>query len=151
MSEDQQAPEAEMVLAEFVPQGELSRDERTELKRLSKELMGASSKWQKFVDGVPQEITREVEEVVPGENGEPDTTRKVTVPVLVNGVKQTFIKRFTQREVLDLLVEFKVKRELALAQRKALLEAQAKALAQKEAEEKLMKEIEAASGSSALA
>jgi len=122
--------EAEVVKSEVVvPRKDLSRaltrQEREELKALSKEIFGVSSKYEKFY--VQKElIVRKTTEIVPGENGEPDTMKDVEVPVSVNGVRQWQNKYRTTEEVLQLLQEFKAGRDAYAAQVK-LQEEEAKA------------------------
>lgn len=82
------------------------------------EMFGVSSKYQKFVRGIPEVVTEEVEETVPGENGAEATTRMVRVPKLTtDGRKQVHTKFYTYEEVLNLLLGMKAKHE-------AMMEAQ---------------------------
>lgn len=115
----------------------LNRNERDQLKALSKEVFGVSSKYQRFLEGVAEVITHEVDEEVPGDA--PATTRKVRVPTLTaNGVKQTRIKRYTFQETLDLLLSFKAQRD---AMSKAQLDQQAAAAAKK-VQDELQKKVQ---------
>lgn len=99
---------------------------RDQLKALSKEIFGTENKYRKLYEG-KELITRKTVETVPGENGEPDTTKTVDVPVLMNGTKQYRMIYRTTNEVMALLKEFKVKREEFLVQLKAQQEADKKA------------------------
>lgn len=85
----------------------ITRVEREELKALSKEIFGKTSAYQRFLNGVPEVITKTVTEEVPGENGAEPTKKEVKVPVLMNGVKQSRIKYYSVQEVKELLVGFK--------------------------------------------
>lgn len=109
-----------------------SREEREELKALSTEIFGVPSRYRKLY-ATQELITHKVAEVVPGENGEPDTTKLVEVPELKNGVKQYKSKYRNTEEVLQLLREFKAKRDAFLAE-----------MEKKKAEERVKKEVEEA-------
>lgn len=98
--------------------GPLSREMREEMKELSKAVFGVSSKYQKLYEQ-NELVTEKRMETVPGENGEPDTEREVTVPVLKNGSKQTRVVRRNNQEVLDLLRTFKARRDEFMAQMQA--------------------------------
>jgi len=122
-----------------------NREQREELKALSQEVFGVSSKWQKLMEYDEVKKTK-VKETVPGENGEPDTEREVEVPLFVPGTK---VKQSTRRyrsieEVLELLRSFKAKRDEYLAQIK---KQQEEAKAKKEAEEQARKVQEQLGGS----
>jgi hypothetical protein len=120
---------------------DISRELREELKSLSKEVFGVSSKWQKLME-YDHVLTHKVKETVPGENGEPDTEREVEVPLYAPGttkVKQSVRKYRTPEEVLELLKGFKAKRDEFIAQMKAQQEA-AKAKAAEEAQAKKVQE-----------
>lgn len=112
------------------PQGKETRSQRDEMKALSLEIFGKTSRYSKmFVyDDV---LATEVDETIPGSNGEPDTTKKVRVPILFNGSKQSRRKYRNVEEVIGLLYAFKAKRDGFLAQMKAQ---QAQDAAAKEAE-----------------
>lgn len=121
----------------------ITRAEREELKALSLEIFGVSSKWKKLLDnGITKQLTKTVVETVPGENGEPDTTREVEVPVLTeSGATQSYTKYLSVEEVRDLLLDLKAKRDAFLAERKAKMEeAQAKK-AQEDAANKVHEEL----------
>lgn len=142
----------------------IDRATREELNALSKEIFGSASRWKKFVDGVPQTVTREVEETVPAEfetrtdeNGvetqvevKAAETKKVQVPVLINpnplnkknpdGHVYKTIKRYTIEETRQMLLDMKVQLDNFRAQMKAQQEEQAA----KQAAEKAQKDAEAA-------
>lgn len=126
----------------------IDREEREELNKLSKEVFGSASKWQKFLNNGLKELTqRTVVEVVPGENGAPDTTKQVKVPVLTpNGVKQYHIKHFTLETMKEWLLELKTKRDEFMAMIK---KQQDEEKAKKEADE-LAKKINEDIGGSAI-
>lgn len=122
-----------------------NKEQRQELKALSQEVFGVSSKWQKLLEYDEVKKTK-VKETVPGENGAPDTEREVEVPLYVPGTK---VKQSTRRyrsieEVLELLREFKAKRDEYIAQIK---KQQEEAKAKKEAEEQARKVQEQLGGS----
>lgn len=121
-------------------QGHETRAQRDQMKALSLEIFGKSSRYQKMFQ-YDDVLTHEVDEVVPGENGEPDTTKKVRVPLLYNGSKQSRRKYRTVEQVIQVLVEFKAKRDEFIAQMK---KQQEEAAAKKEAElqaQKLQQEL----------
>jgi len=95
--------------------GPLSREMREEMKALSKEIFGSSSKYQKLYEQT-EIVTMKKKEIIPGENGAEDTEREVTVPVLVNGSKQSRVVRRNNAEVLELLKTFKARRDEFMAQ-----------------------------------
>lgn len=86
----------------------ISRKDRKELDALSKEVFGVSSKWQQYFKGVEELVTKTVKEVVPGDKGEPDTTKETVVPVLTeNGSKQYKTRVYSVDEIKELLLKFK--------------------------------------------
>jgi len=90
----------------------LNRKTREELNALSKEVFGASSRWQKYLESGTQELlVEEVSEIVPGaKEGDPDTERKVQTPVKrEDGAMQFYTKHYTVEDVRTLMVERKVK------------------------------------------
>jgi hypothetical protein len=92
----------------------IDRKTRDELSALSKEVFGASSRWQKLMnDGVQELLTEEVTELVPGEKeGDEPTERKVWVPVKrSDGALQYSIKRYTLEEVHAYMLDLKKKFE----------------------------------------
>lgn len=123
---------------------EESREQREQMKALSMEIFGKSSRYQKFYEQ-EELVTRTAVETVPGENGAADTNKEVNIPVLsANGTKQYRIKYRTADEVLQLLQEFKAKRDAFIEQMKAQQEAEK---VKKEAEELAKKVQEDLSGS----
>ena len=122
-----------------------TRKQREQLKALSKEIFGASSKWQKLME-YDHVLTHKVKETVPGENGEPDAEREVEVPLFVAGtkVKQSVRKHRSIEEVLTLLLDFKAKRDEYVAKVKA---AQEEAKKKREEEEQARKVQEQLGGS----
>lgn len=89
----------------------ISKQDRDALNALCKDIFGASSKWQKMVkDGIQTIVTKEVEEVVPATETEPESTRKVTVPDLdETGKKRAVLKFHTVEETLTMLMDIKTK------------------------------------------
>ncbi len=99
---------------------DLPRTVRKELDAISKEVFGASSKWQKYLKGVQELVTKTVKETVPGDNGAPDTERDITVPVLTpEGAKQYRTKVYGVDEIRTMLLNFKAQRDAIIAQMKA--------------------------------
>jgi hypothetical protein len=153
MSYDQ-VETTEEIKVETVPQGKgtmqghETREQREQLKALSAEIFGKSSRYQKlFV--YDQVLTRKIKEVVPGENGAPDTEVEKEVPILAPGttkVKQSVRRYRTVEEVIKLLQDFKAKRDEYIANMK---KAQDEAKAKKDAEDQA-KKIQEELGGSAL-
>lgn len=110
-----------------------TREQREQMKLLSSEIFGASSKWQKLYQ-YDAALTLTKTETIPGIDGAEDTTKEVEVPLYVEGtkVKQFERKYRTTEEVLALLLSFKQKRDEYLANMKKL---QAEALAKRQADE----------------
>jgi hypothetical protein len=124
-----------------------TREQREQMKALSLEIFGASSKWQKLYK-YDAALTLTKTETIPGVDGAEDTTKEVEVPLYVEGtkVKQFERKYRTTQEVLDLLLSFKAKRDEYLANMRKL---QAEALAKRKADEE-RKKIEQELAGSAL-
>lgn len=122
-----------------------TREQREQMKLLSSEIFGASSKWQKLYK-YDAALTLTKTETIPGIDGAEDTTKEVEVPLYVEGtkVKQFERKYRTTEEVLALLLSFKQKRDEYLANMKKL---QAEALAKRQADEKAKKLQEDLGGS----
>lgn len=119
-----------------------TKAEREELKSLSKEVFGVSSKYQVFLKGRYEVVTKEVEEEVPGENGAEPTKRTVRVPVLEpNGAKRMFLKRYSIEETLNLLRGFKVQKDAFMEQQKAAQAEAAKKQAEAELQNKVQQEL----------
>lgn len=124
---------------------DIPRELREELKKLSKEVFGVSSKWQKMLEGQSVLLTRKTTEVVPAEEGKEATTKEVEVPVLTSyGAKQFVMKYLTVEEVHTKLLEFKKQLD---AMREQIKQQQEEKKA-KEAEELALKNLkESAQGS----
>lgn len=97
---------------------EITRVERKELDLLSKDVFGASSRWQKLIDkGYDELVTEEVEETVPAEKeGDEPTKRTVRVPVKVDGANRYVRKYHTIESVLEFMVEQKKQLDIFRAQ-----------------------------------
>lgn len=126
---------------------DLSREDKDYLKGLSKEVFGASSRWQKLVErGYGELVTEETTEYVPNEK-DPEaegTTRKVQVPVLYKGMKHSVITRHTVESIRTYMLERKVR----LDEIRAMIAKQrADAQAKKEREEEQQRILSEASGS----
>lgn len=118
--------------------GHESRPVREALKALSKEVFGASSRYEKLFE-YDHVLTHKVKETVPGENGAPDTEREVEVPLMAKGttkVKQSVRKYRSVEEVMQVMLDFKAKRDAFIAEMKAQQEA---AKAKQEADAKAKK------------
>ena len=111
------------------------------LNALSKEVFGASSRWQKLVNkGFTQVVTEESKEMTPTE-ADPSVLEEkiVTVPVRAKsgGIVST-TKRHTVESVYKLMLDLKARRDAYLARVKAHREAQEKL----KAEEALRKSVQ---------
>lgn len=126
----------------------MTRAEREELKALSLELFGVSSKWKSFLElGTRKVLSRTVTETVPGENGEPDTTRDVKMPILsASGAKQYVIVLPTVTELRSLLSDLKRQND-ELKAKLSKLELNLKTQKEQEA---LVSQVQKAGGGSAL-
>lgn len=90
----------------------LSRVKREELNALSKEVFGASSRWQKLIEkGIAEVVTEKVTEYVPSEDGEGEgTTKQVDVPVRrKDGAIMSTTKHFDENTVKEYMLERKAK------------------------------------------
>lgn len=128
------------------PQGYETREQRDQMKALSLEIFGKTSRYQKLFE-YDEVLTHSVEETVPGENGEPDTVKKVQVPTFAKNttkVKQSRRKYRTVEQVIQVLQEFKAKRDEFIAKMKAEQEA---AKVKKDAEDQAKKIQEELAGS----
>jgi hypothetical protein len=132
--------------AQAAPQT-LTRAEREELNALSKEVFGASSRWQKLVtNGYSELVTQQVIEEVPAEKaGDAPTTREVTAPLLrADGARQSVTKYHTVESIRAYMVERKAKiEEIRAAIKKQQEEARAKK-AQEELALKVHNELQGA-------
>lgn len=116
---------------------ELDKRTRLALDHLSKEVFGASSRWQKLIDkGYTELVTEEVTETVPAEKeGDEPTKRQVQVPVLNKfGAQQFVTKRYTIESVMEFMQKHK----------KAMDELRAKMAAMQEEQRKKKEEAELA-------
>lgn len=123
-----------------------TREQREQLKALSTEVFGKSSRYQKLYE-YDHVKTHKIKETVPGENGAPDTEVEKEVPLMAAGttkVRQSVRKYRTTEEVLQLMLDFKAKRDEYLAQVK---KAQDEQKAKKEADEQARKIQEQLGGS----
>lgn len=95
----------------------LSKEEKEEFKAYSQEFLGSSGRWQKMLnEGIRELRTRKVMEVVPGENGGPETTKAVEIPVLTaNGAKEYYQRYFTVETLREFFLEIKRKRDEFIA------------------------------------
>lgn len=81
----------------------MNRNDRETLNKLSKEVFGSSSKWQKLVnDGFVDTMTRDREAMIPSKNG-PLQMRTFVDKKLVN-------RRYTVEEVTQLMLDVLKKR-----------------------------------------
>ena len=125
---------------------EITRELREELKALSKEIFGVSSKWHTMLEkGTVQLVTRRVKETVPGKEGEEPTVTEKDVPVLTaSGATQSIEKRYTVKEIHNILLSLKAQIEAHKAEEKR----QQDEKAAQEAEHKALKHVhESAHGS----
>lgn len=123
---------------------QLSHAERDEMKALSKEVYGASSRCKKLIDdGYAQLLTETVTEYVPGktkEDGteEEGTTREVQVPLKrADGAKQSVITRHTVDSVRKEMLDRKAK----IAEIRAIMKQQQDEQQAKRQKEALMREV----------
>lgn len=126
--------------------GPPTREQREQLKALSTEIFGKSSRYQKLYE-YDQVLTRKIKETVPGENGEPDKEEENEVPLMVGpgkGSKQSVRRYRTTEEVLQLMLDFKAKREEFMRQ---MEEQKAAAKAKKDADDAAKKVQEELGGS----
>lgn len=122
---------------------EVKGEEREQLDALSKEVFGATSRWQSLVrKGFSELITEEVQEYVPGETAADGTvgegfTRMVQVPVKrKDGAHQSVHKRHDIRSVTIYMLERKaqldkIKAEIKRIQDEEKAKKDAAALAKK--------------------
>jgi len=118
----------------------IDRQTKDELNALSKEVFGASSRWQKLIgNGYTELVTEEVEEVVPAEKeGEEPTTRKVRVPLKnAAGMHQSVIKYHTVESVREYMLD----RKKMLDQIRAQIKKQQDEARAKKEQEELTKKV----------
>ncbi len=121
----------------------LDSDTKAKLNALSKELFGATSRWTKMVKtGRFEQVTEEVTEYVPGEKEEDEgTTRKVQVPIKVNGMAISRRKRFTVDEVESYMLKLKAQLDAFKAIIEQQKKAQEAAKAQAELDQKVQETV----------
>jgi predicted PolB exonuclease-like 3'-5' exonuclease len=110
----------------------LTKAQREELKALSKEVFGSSSRYQKLMGkGYMEMLTEELSEIVPGEKeGDPDVEKMVKIPVkTADGALQYVQKYHTAESVKAYMEQCRVTIEKFKAD-----------MAKKEVEEKAKKE-----------
>lgn len=120
----------------------MDRKTREELNALSKEVFGVPSKWQKFLKGVPEPVTKMVTERVKDKDGkETEVTRQVYETYGKKHQKKVFIKKYyTIEEIKNLMVAIKNSKEEALKKQK-----------ETEEQQKLNAEVQNVAGGSSLA
>lgn len=127
----------------------MDRQTREEMNALSKEVFGASSRWQKLLTkGYPKLLTEEVEETVPAEKeGEEPKVIKVQKPVLrADGAKQSVQAYHTVESVKEMMLALKVKRDEFLAMIAQQQKEQEEAKKKAELQEKVQSELAGAAG-----
>jgi hypothetical protein len=87
----------------------IDKELREEMKALSKELLGTSSKWEKIVrDGILVPRTKMEKIIVPGKDGQPDTENEIKVLALNEQKQKVYdTKYLTAEELLDELRKIK--------------------------------------------
>lgn len=119
-----------------------------ELSALSKEVFGSRSRWKKLIEkGYIKQTTEDLDEIVPGENGAPDTTQKVPVAKRrKDGAYLNTLERHTIESVKEYMLDLKKKREEFMAMIKKAQEEQEAKKKQAELEEKVARELTGSSG-----
>lgn len=94
---------------------DIPRELREEMNALSKEVFGVPSKWQKLLrKGTMNLQTKEITEVVPGEEGKEPTTKKSTVAKLnEHGAKYSVQKYYTVEEIKKIMLDAKAAMQAA--------------------------------------
>jgi hypothetical protein len=141
----------------WLPTSHLTRAEREEMKALSKEVFGSSSRWAKFVDkGVTQKVTKKVSEEVTKEDGTKETVEKV-VPVHLrvghHNHEYSVHKYFTVSEVKAMMLERKAQLEQIreqIAQQQAEAKQKQEEAAKTQAAYQQAKTVQKAAGGSAI-
>jgi prophage tail gpP-like protein len=116
----------------------MTKAEREEMKALSTQVFGGPNRYKKIMQkGLLETQTHSIMELVPGENGEPDTARETQVPDTVNGRPVRVVRYPTETEMRDMMVK---QRDSYL---KSVAEYQAKQEAEKQEAEakKLQNEV----------
>jgi hypothetical protein len=125
----------------------MKRKVREELKALSQEVFGASSRYQKLINtGYDELVIEELDEVLPGaKEGDPDIVRKVSVPVKREDGSMQYVRKYhTEESIKQYMIERKVQLEQI---RETIKKQQEEAKAQKEQEELAKKVQQELSGS----
>lgn len=120
---------------------DLTHEEKAELNALSKDVYGASSRWQKLITkGYAKLLTEEVTEYVPNPEDESKegTERKVQMPVLrKDGAKQSVQTYHTVDSIKAEMVDRKAK----LDEIRAILKKQQDDAREKQEKEQLSKQV----------
>jgi hypothetical protein len=116
------------------------------LNKLSKEVFGASSRWKKLVEkGYVKQVTEELDDIVPGENGEPDTVKKVQVASRrADGAYLNTLERHTLASVEEYMLDLKKKRDEFLAMIEKQRQEQEAKRRQAELEQQVHREVSGA-------
>lgn len=96
---------------------DIPRELREEMNALSKEVFGVPSKWQKLLrKGTMNLITKEITEIIPGEEGKEPTTKKSTVAKLnEHGQKVSVQKYYTVDDIKKIMLDAKAAMDAARA------------------------------------
>jgi hypothetical protein len=122
------------------------REVTDRLNKLSKEVFGASSRWKKLVEkGYVKQVTEELDDIVPGENGEPDTVKKVQVASRrADGAYLNTLERHTLASVEEYMLDLKKKRDEFLAMIEKQRQEQEAKRRQAELEQQVHREVSGA-------
>jgi hypothetical protein len=122
------------------------REVTDRLNKLSKEVFGASSRWKKLVEkGYVKQVTEELDDIVPGENGEPDTVKKVQVASRrADGAYLSTLERHTLASVEEYMLDLKKKRDEFLAMIEKQRQEQEAKRRQAELEQQVHREVSGA-------
>lgn len=119
---------------------DLTREEKNELNVLSKDVYGASSRWQKLINkGYTKLLTEETTEYVPNEDESKEgTTRKVQIPVKrADGALQSVQTYHTVDSIKTEMIDRKAK----LDEIRAIIKKQQDDARAKKEQERLAKKI----------
>jgi hypothetical protein len=122
------------------------REVTDRLNKLSKEVFGASSRWKKLVEkGYVKQVTEELDDIVPGENGEPDMVKKVQVASRrADGAYLNTLERHTLASVEEYMLDLKKKRDEFLAMIEKQRQEQEAKRRQAELEQQVHREVSGA-------
>lgn len=128
---------------------DLTREEKNELKTLSKDVYGASSRWQKLVNkGYAKLVTEETTEYVPGKDeNEEGTTRKVQIPVKRKDGAHQYVHTY---HTVDSIKTEMVDRKEKLDQIRAIMKKQREDAMAKQEQEQLAKKVQQELGGTAV-